>query len=133
MIYDNGVEMYHKDWGEFNAVQFLGSEGKIEISREFYRSDIKGLTEKEPGHGDIRLYKSDNHYQDWIDAIKNRTEPVSDVETGHRTASLCNIINIAYDLERPLKWSPAHERFIDDDANMLLTRPFRSGWDFNDF
>ncbi len=134
MIYDNGVEMYHKDWGEFNAVQFLGSKGKIEISREFYRSDIKGLTEKEPGHSDVRLYKSDNHYQDWIDAVKSRTKPVSDVEIGHRTASLCNIVNIAYDLERPLKWSPAHERFIDDEgANDLLTRPFRGEWDFTRF
>ncbi|MDT8402856.1 MAG: hypothetical protein RQ743_14315, partial [Bacteroidales bacterium] len=57
-----------------------------------------------------------------------------DVETGHRTASLCNIINIAYDLERPLKWSPAHERFIDDEgANDLLKRPFRGKWNFNDF
>ncbi|HKL67815.1 MAG TPA: Gfo/Idh/MocA family oxidoreductase, partial [Bacteroidales bacterium] len=134
MVYDNGVEMYHKNWGEFNAVQFLGTEGKIEISREFYRSDIKGLTEKEPGHGDIRLYKSDDHYQDWVDAIKERKIPVSDVETGHRTASLCNIVNIAYDLERHLKWSPTHEKFIDDDdANRLLTRPFRGEWDFNEF
>lgn len=133
MVYDNGIEMYHKDWGEFNAVQFLGTEGKIEISRDFYRSDIKGLTEKEPGHGDIRLYKSDDHYQDWVDAIKGRTTPVSDVETGHRTASLCNIVNIAYDLERHLRWSPAHESFIgDDDANSLLTRPFRGEWDFNE-
>ena len=134
MIYGNGVEMYHKDWGEFNAVQFLGSEGKIEISRDFYRSDINGLTDKEPGHGDLKLYESTDHYQDWINAIKNRTKPISDVETGHRTASLCNIVNIAYDLERPLKWSPVHEKFIDDnDANNLLTRPFRNKWDFNDF
>jgi hypothetical protein len=31
MIYANGVEMNHVDWGEGNAVQFLGSEGKIEV------------------------------------------------------------------------------------------------------
>ncbi|HUS86785.1 MAG TPA: Gfo/Idh/MocA family oxidoreductase [Bacteroidales bacterium] len=134
MIYANGTEMYHKDWGEFNALQFIGTEGKIEVSREFYRSDMNGLTKRELGHGDKPLYHSENHYQDWIDAIRNRTRPVSDVETGHRTASLCNIINIAYDLERPLHWSPAHERFIDDDdANSLLTRPFRGKWNFTDF
>lgn len=134
VTYANGIEMFHSNWGETNAVQFLGTEGKIEISREFYRSDIKGLTEKEPGHGDKPFYRSDDHYQDWIDAIKNRTLPVSDVEIGHRTSSLCNIINIAYDLERPLKWSPNHERFIDDDdANSLLTRPFRGNWNYRDF
>jgi len=134
MKYENGVVMNHTDWGEFNAVQFIGSGGTIEISRDFYRSDIRGLTEKSLGSNDKRLYHSDNHYQDWIDAIKNRTRPVSDAETGHRTASLCNIVNIAYTLQRPLKWAPAHERFIDDeDADALLSRPFRGNWDLNDF
>jgi predicted dehydrogenase len=134
MVYENGVVMNHVDWGSFNAVQFLGSEGKIEVSRGFYRSDIEGLTEVELKESDTPLYTSDNHYQDWIDAIKTRTRPVSDVETGHRTSSLCNIVNIAYSLERPLKWKPAHERFIDDDdANSMLTRPFRGKWDFNDY
>ena len=134
MVYENGVVMNHVDWGSFNAVQFLGSEGKIEVSRGFYRSDIEGLTELELKESDTALYTSDNHYQDWIDAIKKRTRPVSDVETGHRTASLCNIVNIGYALERPLKWKPAHERFIDDDAaNSMLTRPYRGKWDFNDY
>jgi len=134
MIYANGVVMNHTDWGSFNAVQFLGSEGKIEVSRGFYRSDIEGLTDLKLKEGDTALYTSDNHYQDWIDAIKTRTRPVSDVETGHRTASVCNIVNIAYALERPLKWKPAHERFIDDDdANRMLTRSFRGAWDFHDF
>jgi predicted dehydrogenase len=134
MIYENGVVMNHVDWGEGNAVQFLGSEGKIEVSRSFYRSDVEGLTELELKEGDTPLYRSDDHYQDWIDAIKNRTRPVSDVETGHRTASLCNIINICYSLERPLKWKPAHEKFINDDAaNSMLSRPFRGQWDFNDY
>ncbi len=134
MVYENGVVMNHAEWGENNAVQFLGSEGNIEVSRSFYRSDIVGLTEIELKDSDTPLYKSDNHYQDWVDAIKNRTRPVSDVETGHRTASLCNIVNIAYTLERTLNWKPAHEKFIDDDdANNMLTRPFRGSWDFHGF
>jgi predicted dehydrogenase len=134
MKYDNGVVMNHVEWGEGNAVQFLGTEGKIEVSRSFYRSDIEGLTEFELKEDDTPLYRSDNHYQDWIDAIKNRTRPVSDVETGHRTASLCNIVNICYSLERPLQWKPTHEKFInDDDANSMLSRPFRGPWDLNDY
>jgi predicted dehydrogenase len=134
MRYASGVVMNHVDWGENNAVQFIGSEGKIEISRGFYRSDIEGLTEMELGSNDTPLYRSENHYQDWIDAIKNRSRPVSDVEAGHRTASLCNIVNIAYTLERPLRWSPAHEEFIGDEAaNSMLSRPFRGQWDFTDY
>ncbi len=135
MKYENGVVVNHKDWGEHNAVQFIGTEGKIEVSREFLRTfPDKNLAKAELKSGDKRVYVSDNHYQDWIDAMKKRTKPVSDVETGHRTASLCNIVNIAYELQRPLQWNPVAEEFINDDyANMMRTRAYRGKWNFNNY
>lgn len=134
MKYKNGVILNHVNWGESNAVQFVGTKGKIEVSREFLRSDVAGLVETEIKSTDKRLYKSDNHYQDWINAIKKRTKPISDVETGHRTSSLCNIANIAYTLQRSLKWDPKKEQFIGDAAaNMMLSRAYRGKWDFLNF
>ena len=80
------------------------------------------------------MYFSDNHYQNWLDAIKNRVKPISDVEVGHRTSSLCNIANISYQLERPLQWNPEKEQFLGDEfAEMMLSRAYRGKWDFNDF
>jgi predicted dehydrogenase len=138
MIYKNGVRVNHKLWGgegDGNAVQFIGSEGSIEVSRSFLRTfPDERLAGEELRDSDQRVYYSDNHYQDWIDAIKKRTKPISDVETGHRTASVCNLANIAYELERPLLWDPDNEKFIGDDwADMMLSRPYRGKWDFNDF
>jgi len=61
--------------------------------------------------------------------MRNRTKPVADVEIGHRTATVCNIGNIAYQLNRPLQWSPQNEVFNDDDgANKLLGREMRKEW-----
>jgi hypothetical protein len=135
MIYENGVVMNHVKLPKGNGVEFIGSEGKIEVSRgHLITSPNAELAEYKFKETEKRLYFSDNHYQDWIDAIKNHTRPISDVETGHRTSSVCNIANIAYELERPLKWDPRKERFLgDDSANMMLTRPFRGEWDFADF
>jgi predicted dehydrogenase len=134
MKYKNGIILNHVKWGESNAVQFIGSKGKIEVSRGFLRSDPVNIVETVIKPTDKRLYNSDNHYQDWIDAIKKRTKPISDVETGHRTASLCNIANIAYELQRPLKWDPRKEQFIGDPgANMMLTRAYRGNWNFLNF
>jgi predicted dehydrogenase len=132
MKYANGVIVNHTDWGEHNAVQFIGTNGKIEVSREFLRTfPDKDLAKGELKPTDKRVYFSDNHYQDWINAIKNRTKPVSDVETGHRTATLCNIVNIGYELQRPLRWNPEAEEFINDDfANMMRTRAYRGKWNF---
>jgi predicted dehydrogenase len=135
MKYENGVVVNHKDWGEYNAVQFIGTKGRIEVSREFLRTfPDKDLANAELKPTDKRVYFSDNHYQDWVDAMKKRTKPVSDVETGHRTASVCNIVNIAYQLQRPLQWNPVTEEFIHDDyANMMRTRAFRGKWDFTNY
>lgn len=134
MKYKNGVVLNHSNWGaKCEGVQFIGTSGKIEVSRDYLRSDPAQIVETEIKPSDKHLYKSDNHYQDWIDAIKKRSKPVSDVETGHRTASLCNIANIAYELQRPLKWDPKLEKFIGDAAaNMMLSRAYRGKWNFLD-
>lgn len=138
MIYDNGVRVNHKLWGgdgDGNAIQFIGTEGRIEVSRGFLRSfpDEK-LVERKISDNEERVYFSDNHYQDWIDAIRNRTKPISDVEVGHRTGSVCNITNIAYELQRPLLWDPVKERFTGDDyANTMLGRAYRGKWNYLDF
>ena len=138
MIYENGVRVNHKPWGtkdDFNAVQIIGTEGKIEVSRNFLRTfPNEKLATTDLNPGDKRVYYSDNHYQNWIDAVKNRTKPISDVETGHRTASVCNIINIAYELQRPLLWNPEAEKFVGDDfANLMTGRAYRGKWDYTNY
>ena len=78
MKYANGVVVTHKDWGEHNAVQFIGTEGKIEVSRSFLRTfPDKSLAKADLKETDKRVYFSDNHYQDWVQAISKRTKPLS--------------------------------------------------------
>jgi hypothetical protein len=73
--------------------------------------------------------KSENHYKDWLNAIRNRTTPICDVEVGHRTASVCTLGNIAYELKRPLRWNPKKEKFKKDkEASKLLSRELRKEW-----
>ena len=134
LVYGNDVVMNHVDWGESNAVQFVGTDGRIEVSRSFLRTyPDESLAKAELKETDKRVYYSDNHYQDWVKAMKTRTKPISDVETGHRTASVCNIAHIAYELQRPLLWDPKAEKFKGDDfANLMVSRPIRGKWDFTD-
>lgn len=131
--YANGIKVTHTKWGEGNAIQFIGSEGTLEVSRSFLRSTPESIVKIEIKANDKRVYNSPNHYQDWVDAIKKRSKPICDVEVGHRTSSLCNAVNIAYELQRPLKWNPAKEIFDDAAANMMRTRAYRGNWDFNKF
>jgi len=118
--------MIHKDFKRGWAVRFIGTEGILDVSREFLDSKPEYIAIQPINDNGIHLYHSDNHYADWVNAIKNRTKPVADVETGHRSATICNTGNIAYRLRRTLEWDPVMEEFInDEEANKLLTKDYR--------
>ncbi|MDO6492673.1 MULTISPECIES: Gfo/Idh/MocA family protein [unclassified Cellulophaga] len=127
MYYDNGVEMIHEDFGRGWGVRFIGSKGTMDISRSYFETTPKNLVSAELTASDIKLYNTEgNHYQDWISSIKNRTQPICDAETGHRSATVCNIANIAYNLGRPLDWDPVKEKFLgDNQANKMRGRKER--------
>jgi len=135
--YDNGVKVTHTKWGDGNnEIQFIGSEGRLEVSRSYLRTyPNKALADTPLKDSDMnRVYKSENHHEDWLDAIRNRIRPICDVEIGHRTASVCNVANIAYSLQRPLEWNPVREQFVDDPgANLMLDRAYRGQWNYRDF
>ena len=135
--YDNGIKVTHTKWGDGNnEIQFIGSEGRLEVSRSYLRTyPNKALADTPLKDSDTqRVYNSENHHEDWLDAIRNRTRPICDVEIGHRTASVCNVVNIAYSLQRPLEWNPVREQFVDDPgANLMLDRAYRGQWNYRDF
>ncbi len=71
----------------------------------------------------------DLNLANWLDCIRSRKQPVMDIESGHRVASMCILANLAYRLERPIAWDAKRERIIDDaSANGLLGSPGRGEW-----
>lgn len=120
MRYANGTIMTHEPFrkADGNAVRFIGSDGVIDISRSFLDTIPAKLQDEVIGDDKIKLYKSDDHYNDFLTAMKTRKQPLSTVEIGHRTASLCHIVNLCYEFDRKLVWNPEKEEFFfDDEAN----------------
>ncbi len=127
MYYDNGVEMVHEDFGRDFAVRFIGSEGNLDVSRSFLETDPISILASIPGASEEKPFNDrGNHYENWLSAIRNRSETICPVTTGHRTATICNIANMAYELGRPLKWDPVKEKFVGDkEANKMKKRKRR--------
>ncbi|MBC7569879.1 MAG: Gfo/Idh/MocA family oxidoreductase [Spirosoma sp.] len=125
-----GVEMHHTPTPGKQFCQFIGTEGEVKVARGELITTPATLKDKTIGRSDKgAVYFSDNHYKDFLDAIRSRKAPICDVETGHRTATVCTIGNIAYRLKRPLRWNPITEKFDNDaEANALLSRPMRKAW-----
>lgn len=127
--YANGITMTHEKWDWSNAIHFVGTEGEIKVQRKKLETTPASLKDKVIGETEKHVYKSENHYKDFLDAMRKRSKPICDVEIGHRTSSVCNLGNIAYELKRPLQWNPKKEQFKNDkEANDLLGRSMRSEW-----
>ncbi|MDR1097064.1 MAG: Gfo/Idh/MocA family oxidoreductase [Tannerella sp.] len=129
MRYANGVVMTHERFreDEGNAVRFIGTNGIIDISRSFLDTIPAKLQNHEIGENETRLYRSSDHYTDFLNAMKTRKQPLSTVEIGHRTASLCMIVNLCYEFNRKLVWNPEKEEFSNDsEANKRRSNVIRA-------
>lgn len=127
--YDNGIPVTHENFGWNHAIRFTGSTGRIDIKRHKLETTPASLKSRVIGQNEKKVYRSDNHYKDWLSAIRTRKKPICDVEIGHRSATVCTLGNIAYELKERLKWDPKKEKFTNErKANDLLSRKMREKW-----
>ena len=130
--YANGVELICKPEGNYLpglVGRFEGTEGWIEASWSTFKTFPESLRRSVIRPNEIHLYKSTNHYRNFVDCIKSRRDPIAPVEVGHRSTSIAHLANIAMLLKKKLQWDPVEERFLnDDEANKLLSKPMRAPW-----
>ena len=133
--YANGVVMTSEAFNEkkTRGVKFWGDKGWIEISREhFSASDPALKPPASPAGADNGPYETKiPHLLNFIEALRKRTDPVVNVETGHRSCTVCTLGNIAVRLKKTIKWDPASETFVDDTdgaATKFLHYDYRKPW-----
>jgi hypothetical protein len=81
------------------------------------------------GPGEVRLYRTHNHHTNWLHCMRTRGKTICNEEVGFRSGVLCNLIDMADRLNRPLKFDPVRLEFPgDDEANRLLDTPKRAPW-----
>lgn len=136
MRYKDGPTVtFNRQGGPMGGGVFFGSECKMEINRNRFATNPADFVKDAPSPAVQDKWEGDGwiakpHLQNWFDCIKSRELPNADVEIGHRSVSICHLLNITRQLGRKLQWDPERERFIDDDeANKLLDRPRRAGFE----
>ncbi|MBM4061390.1 MAG: Gfo/Idh/MocA family oxidoreductase [Planctomycetes bacterium] len=126
--YPGGLVVKVHGAGE-NGVTFRGSQGSVFVSRGTIRSEPKVFLDSKAGTMPIVLPESRDHHGDWLDCLRSRRDPISNVEASHRSATVCHLGNVAMRLGRRLQWNPATEEFVGDDAaNRMRSRPMRGEW-----
>ncbi len=144
LTYDDGSKMSvndaykrESDNVDFeNGILFEGDQGRIFVNRgKLEGRPIDALSDadnKELDEMIVELYKGKqpgNHMGNFFECRQDGSLPISDVYTHHRTMTTCHLCNIALMLGRDLRWDPKQEKFVgDDQANQLLARPSRPGF-----
>jgi predicted dehydrogenase len=128
-VYENGLSLLVSN-RERMGVTFVGSEGKIYVDRGKLEAEPKSLLDSKIGPDGIHLYKSDNHFRNFVDCIRSREPTAAPAEVAHRSITICHLGNIAMRLKRDkLRWDPRTEQIIgDDEAARMLSRPCRAPW-----
>ncbi|MFN0055682.1 MAG: Gfo/Idh/MocA family oxidoreductase [Planctomycetales bacterium] len=132
--FPNGVELLITSEGD-NGILFEGTQGKLFVNR----GKITGKPVEElksnplPADALAKLYKGKqpgDHMRNLFECIKDRTQPISDVETHHRSMTTCHLANIAIRLGRKLEWDPEKEQIVGDkEAQSFQAREQRKGYE----
>jgi len=148
LVYANGVTLEH---GRSLGIRFTGSDGEIEVGRgkiifslggekkaQFLsREDKVSLgsqlvkIERDFLGADpkVKLYRSQNHQGDFIQAVQSRKKPITHEGIGARSAISCHLMNASYYYGRMMKWDPQALAFADGTGDeKWLTREYRGEW-----
>ena len=125
----NGNTVIVQD-GPGNGIRLEGEKDQIWVSRKELTGElIKALPAGALDPEVLKLYggkQPGSHMGNFVDCMRERTTPISDVFTHHRAVSACHLCNIAMLTGRKLRWDPARENFIGDrEASALLSRKQR--------
>jgi predicted dehydrogenase len=82
--------------------------------------------EDKSGSGDEQLT---SHARNFLDCVRSREQPVSDLESAHQVSTACHLANISLRTGRQIRWDPAGQSADDVVVNQQLTRPYRAPWD----
>ncbi len=116
--------------GGYPAIQggtkWIGDEGWVWVNREGFESQPARLINDVIGPNETRLYRSRDHYQNFLDCVRSRALTIAPAEVAHRSASVGHLGVVAIETGRTIKWDPATETVIGDPAaERLLSRAYR--------
>ena len=141
VTFPDGVEMMVRDsaadLGFANGIMFEGEKGRFLVNRgKIVGKPIELLAENPlPDDWLARLYghePPESHIANFMDCLKTRRVPISDVSSHNRMLAVCHAINVALRLNRRLTFDSQKEEFVGDaEANRFVERTPRAGFEIH--
>ena len=120
----NAQSMFKHGYG----ILFHGTEGTLFVDRAGYQL----VPEKDSSLQAVQVQSSNDalldHWQNFVDCIKTRKRPHSDIEIGHHSTTTAILGNMAYRSKLRLDWDAQRETTAQPEARPLLKREYRKPW-----
>lgn len=119
--------------GQRNGIRFVGTDGWIWVNRDEITASDPGLLRTPLPADAVRLEVSKNHMGNFFDCVRSRQLPICDVETGHRSATMCHLGAIALRTGKKLTWDSDKEKFVgwhSHEANRYVSRRMREPYTY---
>jgi len=112
-----------------SGTKWIGEHGWVWVDRGSFESQPAHLVNEIIGPNEIKLYRSPDHYQNFIDCVRSRALTIAPCEVAHRSASVGHLGVIAIETGRKIRWDPKTETILgDSEADRLLSRSYRKPW-----
>jgi predicted dehydrogenase len=114
------------------GTKWIGTDGWVWVNRGGFDSsnpawnEMARLPESERK---VSLYKSDDHYRNFLDCVKSRRPTITPAEVAHHSAIPGHLGLIAMLVGRKIRWDAEREVILNDPgASELLGRKYRLRW-----
>lgn len=108
---------------------FEGDKGTLICDYNTRAITINGETVEDISEIGQSIPRSPGHQQNFVDAVKSRTQPESNLAYAREMTLPMHLGLISYRLSRKLEWNAKKEKFVGDkEANKLLSRKARKKW-----
>jgi hypothetical protein len=125
--------MYDKSYG----IEFHGTDGTLFLDRSGFKLTPETATrngKQVDRTASMEMPSVNNehfdHVRNFVDCVKSRQRPISDIEIGHRSTSACLLGNVALRSQQRIVWDVAKQQLTVGDARAkeLLGREYRAPW-----
>lgn len=120
-----------------NGILFEGTRGRFHVSRGAMKGGVIDELKENPLPEDAveKVYGGPvpaMHFENFVQAIKARKQPISDVHSHHRAMTVCHLANIAIRLGRKINWDAGKQMIVGDaDAATWMGREQRKGYEID--
>ena len=136
--YENRVANAYSGGSPGYGIQFHGTEGTLYVNRGFWEIHPEKRRYREPEPRVVNRMEgvtgrasnpsTDDHWRDFVAAVRNRTRPICDIEIGHRSTAMALLGNVSLRSRQRLDWDPVTETTSNEEARTYLRRDYRPPW-----